>query len=133
MQQSVDKLIKVHHENNSFDTICEIKCMYQPYIIKKVHFALQHLKTKLGTLESFPSKAADNFTDDSCAGTEKAESIIYQKAWGKTKPPVDADVATDDPSLNSILSPAHDVVLSDNAITAAGHVPSHSAPVASVW
>ena len=129
MQQSVDTLIKIHRENNAFNILSEIKSMYQLYITKKAPFALQRLKTKLGTLESFPTKAADNFTVDSCADSDKVESIIYSKTWGETKLPVDADVTTDNPSLISILSPAHDVVLSDNAVTAAGTALSNSAPV----
>ena len=49
---------------------------------------------------------------------------------GKTKPPVDTDVATDDPSLNSVPSPTNDVVLNCNNVPAAGTALSHSAPVA---
>ena len=58
--------------------------MYQPYIMKKAPFALQRLKTKLRTLESFPTKAAGNFFVDSCADSEKADSLTYSKAWGET-------------------------------------------------
>ena len=129
MQKNVDSLIQIHRENKAFNIISEIKSMYQPFITKKAPFALQRLKTKLGTLESSPTKAADNLTVGSCADSEKADSIIYSKAWGETKTPVEANVATEDSSLNSVPSPPHDVVSSDNTVTAAGTALSTSEPV----
>ena len=120
MQQSVDSLIKIHRENNEFNIISEIKTMYQPFITRKAPFAFQRLKTKISTLENSPTKAADNPTVGSGADPEKADSIIYSKAWSETKTPVEANVATDGPSLNSVPSPTHDVVLNCNNVTTAG-------------
>ena len=129
-QQTVDTLIKIHCKNDAFNIISEIKSMYQPSISKKSHFALHRFKTKLATLGSLPSKAAGNLTLYSRSDSEKADSIVYSKAWGEYKPPVDADVATDDPSSNSVLSPTHDIVLNcDNDVTKSVNALSVSAPV----
>ena len=76
MQQSVGSLIETHRENKAFNTVSEIKSMYQPNIMKETPLAFRCLKIKLRTLESSSSKFADNFTVDSCAESEKAESII---------------------------------------------------------
>ena len=108
MQRDVDSLIKIHREKNAFNIISEIKSMYQPYIKKKAPFALHRSKTKLGTLESSPSESIDKFTVDSCVDSEKAESVIYSKSLGETKPPNDVDVTTHNPCLNSVPSLAHD-------------------------
>ena len=129
MQQSVETLIQIHRENNAFNIISEIKSMYQPIITRKAPFALQRLKTKLSTLESSLTKAADNFTVESSPDSEKLDSIIYSKLWGETKTPVEANVATDDPSLNSVPSPTYGVVLNCNNVTAAGTALSTSEPV----
>ena len=129
MQQGVDSLIKIHRENNAFDIISEIKSTYQPFI-KNAPFALQRLKTKLSTLENSPTKVADNSSVCSGPDSEKADSILYSKAWGETKTPVEANVTTDNPSLNSVPSPSHDVVSSDNTVTVAETSMSPSDPVA---
>ena len=88
LQQSVESLIQIHRKNNVFNIISEIKSMYRPFMKKKAPFALQRLKTKLSTLESSPTKVADNLTVGSGADSDKADSIIYSKAWGETKTPV---------------------------------------------
>ena len=80
MQRSFDTLIKTHCKNIAFNTIFEIKSMYQPFITKHAPFALQCLMIELGTLESSPSESDDKLTVDSCADSEKAESIKYSKA-----------------------------------------------------
>jgi len=128
MQQGVDSLIKIHRENNAFKSISETKSMYQPFLIKNAPYALQLLKTELGILEGSFTKVNDISTDGSGADIEKADSIIYSKAWGETKTTVNVDVATDEPSLNSVSTPLHEVS-SDNTITAAGTAPSTSEPV----
>ena len=129
MQQSVESLNEIHRENNAFNIISELKSVYQPFITSKTPLALQRLKTKLNTLENYPTKVADNFTVGSGVDSEKADSILYSKVWGETETPVEAKVTTDDPSLNRILSPTHDVVSSDNTVTAAGTALSTSGPV----
>ena len=77
------------------------------------------MKTKQGTVENSTAKSADNVTVDSCTDSGKAEFVIYAKAWSKTKPPNDADVSSDNPSLNCTLTPTHDVVLNTKSVTAA--------------
>ena len=129
MQRSVDAPIKIHRKNNAFNTISEIKSMYQPFITMKAPLAHHRLKTKLDTLESSPSETLDNFAVDSCANSEKTDSVIYSKAWGETKPPIDADVSTDSQSLNNVLTTTQDSVLNDNAVTAAESALVASAPV----
>ena len=104
--------------------------MYHPFIIKTAPFALQRLKTELSILENTPTKVDDNSNTGSGVDIEKADSIIYSKAWGETKTPVKVDVTTDDPSLNSVSTPPHDVS-SDNSATAAETVLSTAEPVAS--
>ena len=102
--------------------------MYQPFITKQAPFAIHRLETELCTLEISPSES-DKLTVNSCADSEKAKSIKYSKALGETKPPVDVDVTTANPSLNSVLSPAHDAVLNGNAVTAVESALSASASV----
>ena len=68
-------------------------------------------------------------TVGSGSGSEKVVSIIYSKAWGENKSPVEANVATDDPSLNGVPTPPPDVVSSDINVTAAGTALSTSEPV----